>query len=420
MKDAAAHRLYGEAGTWLNRGRGSVIAALLDRYCTRPGDVLDIGSGVGVHLSVLARHGPLDVIETNDEALAALTRRPEIRTLYRQGLPDLELDRRYEVIGAFDVIEHIRDEQLALEWIAEHLVENGLFLVTVPAYQWLFSAHDVANEHYRRYSRGILRDVMPPELRVVRCGYFNSILFPLAVTARAAWSITRRLRIGGNGAITDKQPSRVPGPMDQFFRGVLNTEAAIIKAGVTPPFGLSVFAVARRRPPRVSVVKDLWLSALLRGNGRSTSDAPQLDLSAVVPLYNEQESVGELIEQLIGGLEATGRRYEIILVDDGSTDGTAAAIWRAQTTHEEVRGVFLARNYGQSTAMQAGFDHSRGAIVVTLDGDLQNDPADIARMLRLMEKTGADLVSGWRRDRQDGRLRVWVSQVANRVISRMT
>ncbi len=145
-----------------------------------------------------------------------------------------------------------------------------------------------------------------------------------------------------------------------------------------------------------------------------------LGLSAVVPLYNEERSVAELVERLIDGLGATGRTFEIVLVDDGSTDGTARAIAEAEAAHGAVRGVFLLRNYGQSTALQAGFDKSRGRIVATLDGDLQNDPADIVRMLEVMERTGADLVSGWRKERKDGRPRVWASQVANMIISRIT
>ncbi len=151
-----------------------------------------------------------------------------------------------------------------------------------------------------------------------------------------------------------------------------------------------------------------------------TDTGGEVGLSAIVPLYNEERSVAELVERLVDSLGATGQTFEIVLVDDGSTDGTARAIAGAEAAHGTVRGLFLVRNYGQSTALQAGFDSSRGRIVVTLDGDLQNDPADIVRMLEVMERTGADLVSGWRKERKDGTLRVWASQVANAVISRIT
>jgi glycosyltransferase involved in cell wall biosynthesis len=153
--------------------------------------------------------------------------------------------------------------------------------------------------------------------------------------------------------------------------------------------------------------------------GELASEA-SLQLSIVVPMYNEVECVAPLIARLREVLAAYGRSHEIILVDDGSGDGTTQAILAAEQADERVRGVFLARNYGQSTAMQAGFDVARGDVVVTMDGDLQNDPADIPRLIRLLEERDVDVVSGWRQDRQDEPLRKLFSRLANRLISRMT
>ena len=157
----------------------------------------------------------------------------------------------------------------------------------------------------------------------------------------------------------------------------------------------------------------------------TSTDTPQRgvdgpDLSAVVPLFNEVESLDELVERLSKSLQAMKRPFEILLVDDGSTDETASKIRDKEALHPEVRGVFLARNYGQSTAMQAGFDHSRGRIVVTLDGDLQNDPDDIARMVDLMEESGADLVCGWRIKRQDPLEKKLPSKLFNGVTSKIS
>ncbi len=154
-------------------------------------------------------------------------------------------------------------------------------------------------------------------------------------------------------------------------------------------------------------------------DGKS-DDPPALDVSVVVPLYLEEESVSELTAKLIESLTPLERSFEIILVDDGSRDGTPQEIDKAAKTYPQVRGVFLARNYGQTTAMQAGFDAARGDAVVTLDGDLQNDPADIPRLLKMLDENAADLVSGWRKDRHDGKLRVLFSNVANRLISAVT
>ena len=147
---------------------------------------------------------------------------------------------------------------------------------------------------------------------------------------------------------------------------------------------------------------------------------PPVQVSAVVPVYNEVENVADLLAEIHASLTGFGRSFEIIIVDDGSSDGTQAVVQGCAARYPELRPVFLARNYGQSTAMQAGFDHARGEVVVTLDGDLQNDPADIPLLVETLEREDVDLVSGWRRDRHDDFLRVRLSRVANRLISRMT
>ena len=152
------------------------------------------------------------------------------------------------------------------------------------------------------------------------------------------------------------------------------------------------------------------------------SRAPDLkiQISVVVPVYNEQENIAELTERTIEVLVGLGRAYELLLVDDGSTDETSLRIGEQAARRPQVRGIFLARNYGQSTAMQAGFDAAKGELIVTLDGDLQNDPADIVMMLTMLETTGADLICGWRAERKDGALRKLLSNLANSIISKVT
>jgi glycosyltransferase involved in cell wall biosynthesis len=121
-------------------------------------------------------------------------------------------------------------------------------------------------------------------------------------------------------------------------------------------------------------------------------------------------------------LEPSGRPFELIVVDDGSKDGSAALLATLAEGRAWLRPVFLARNYGQSAALQAGFDAARGAVIVTLDGDLQNDPADIPGLLKtLEERPEIGMISGWRKDRKDAFfLRKIPSWIANAVISRMT
>jgi dolichol-phosphate mannosyltransferase len=139
-------------------------------------------------------------------------------------------------------------------------------------------------------------------------------------------------------------------------------------------------------------------------------------LSIVVPLYNEAESV----EKLVGAIDDEASRlecdYEIILVDDGSTDGTWTSIERLKKTTPNLRGIKFRKNFGQTAAMVAGFEHASGQVIITMDGDLQNDPADIALLLRKMEE-GYDIVSGWRKHRKDHWSRVLPSKVANWLIS---
>ena len=143
------------------------------------------------------------------------------------------------------------------------------------------------------------------------------------------------------------------------------------------------------------------------------------DISVVVPLHDEVENVDELHAQLTRSLESMGRPYEILLVDDGSTDGTPARLLEAEARDPRVRVLRLRRNFGQTAAFAAGFDHARGAIVVTCDGDLQNDPGDIPAMVAKLE-SGFDMVCGWRVNRQDTASRRLPSRAANWIISRAT
>ncbi|MEI6031156.1 MAG: glycosyltransferase family 2 protein [Synechococcaceae cyanobacterium ELA739] len=144
-------------------------------------------------------------------------------------------------------------------------------------------------------------------------------------------------------------------------------------------------------------------------------------LSVVVPLYNEEGSLPHLVAQLLAALQPLGRSFEIVLVDDGSRDGTAALLQDIAARTPELVAVLLRRNYGQTAAMAAGFDASRGEILVTLDGDLQNDPADIPLLLNQLEQGQLDLVSGWRHQRQDNTIsRLLPSLLANLLIARVT
>ncbi|MEW6166137.1 MAG: glycosyltransferase family 2 protein [Pseudomonadota bacterium] len=145
-------------------------------------------------------------------------------------------------------------------------------------------------------------------------------------------------------------------------------------------------------------------------------------LSVVVPLYNEAGNVLPLVDRIHVALADHAAPWELILVDDGSRDATAAEVAQARERHgEHVRSLRFARNHGQTAAMQAGIDAARGELIATLDGDLQNDPADIPRMIEALQRRDLDLLCGRRADRQDAWLwRKLPSRIANRLIARVT
>jgi glycosyltransferase involved in cell wall biosynthesis len=156
--------------------------------------------------------------------------------------------------------------------------------------------------------------------------------------------------------------------------------------------------------------------------GRKDPSSPPrelLDLSIVVPVHDEEDNVAPLYDALKTALGALGRSYEIIVVDDGSRDDTYQRLVRLAEADDRFRVIKLRRNFGQTAAMAAGFDHAVGDVVIPMDGDLQNDPADIPRLLAKLEE-GYDVVSGWRKDRQDNAVRRLPSRMANWLIGRVT
>jgi len=152
------------------------------------------------------------------------------------------------------------------------------------------------------------------------------------------------------------------------------------------------------------------------------ADNPALQVSIVIPVYNEEANIIDLVERVGTALKKSGKSFELICVDDGSRDGSAAALERLTADRPWLKPLYLIRNYGQSAALQAGFDAAQGEIIVTLDGDLQNDPDDVPELLQMMDRQpDIDVISGWRKDRQDRTLsRKVPSLIANRVISSAT
>jgi glycosyltransferase involved in cell wall biosynthesis len=144
-------------------------------------------------------------------------------------------------------------------------------------------------------------------------------------------------------------------------------------------------------------------------------------LSVVIPMYEEADSVGPLLAALHAGLQDYTGKWELICVDDGSRDATYAELSQCRDRYgTHVRLIRMRRNFGQTAAMQAGIDAARGRYVATMDGDLQNDPADLTRMVAELEARDLDLLQGWRKRRQDTPVRKFFSRVANRLIAHVT
>jgi glycosyltransferase involved in cell wall biosynthesis len=136
-------------------------------------------------------------------------------------------------------------------------------------------------------------------------------------------------------------------------------------------------------------------------------------LSLVIPAYNEQENVPTLLQRVEAALNQTGKPFEVIIIDDGSTDGTPTLLAEAMQRSPWLRVLRMAENRGQSAAFEAGFKAARGQVIATIDADLQNDPEEIPRLLPMLD--GCDMVTGWRKDRHDTTFRRLQTRIANRI-----
>ena len=146
----------------------------------------------------------------------------------------------------------------------------------------------------------------------------------------------------------------------------------------------------------------------------------KIDISIIIPMYNEEDSLPHLIKSIKDTMKSTKLGWELIGVDDGSIDDTVKVMKAEAKNCKEFQPLYLRRNYGQTAAMQAGFDHAKGEVFITMDGDMQNDPSDIPMLLDVMKKEDADIVSGWRKNRKDDGFRTFLSRNANKLLSRVT
>jgi len=225
---------------WWYRGRRRVLAELLRRTVTLPkrAKILELGCGTGHNLAMLSQFGVVDALELDEEARNIAEKRLGHRVMSAP-LPEIQevADGAYDLIGAFDVIEHIDDDQAALASIASKLKHGGTLVLTVPAHPWLWSAHDTVNHHKRRYSKRALKQLIDRSpLKLEKIGYFNSLLFPLAVAKRVA------SKLSGSKDASIGLPSP---PVNSALERAFAAERHLIGRVGLPP-GLSLFAVAKQ------------------------------------------------------------------------------------------------------------------------------------------------------------------------------
>lgn len=222
---------------WWYRARREVLAALIRRRIQpQPGArILEIGCGTGHNLTMLGQFGHVEAIEVDPAARAVAEQRLG-RPVGSAPLPELNgvPEASFDMIASLDVIEHIEDDAAALASIARRLKPGARFLMTVPAHQWMWSAHDVVNHHHRRYSKAQLKALVDNSpLKLEAIGYLNSLLFPVAVAARLAGKVT------GKDDSDDKLP---PAPVNAVLERAFALERHLIgRVSLTP--GLSLFAI---------------------------------------------------------------------------------------------------------------------------------------------------------------------------------
>lgn len=229
---------------WWYVARRRILERLIDRALALPpaARILEIGCGTGHNFEMLKGLGSLDAVEIDPQARALASRRLG-REVQAAPLPDLPgiAEKSYHLVALLDVLEHVDADEAALSSIASRLAPGGRILVTVPAYQWMWSAHDVAHHHKRRYSkRGLKRVAEAAGLRVERIGFFNSLLLPLAAAARIAGKLAGR---------TSSDDAIPPAPVNKLLRFVFGLERHLV-GRVPLPAGLSLFAILAPRSTR--------------------------------------------------------------------------------------------------------------------------------------------------------------------------
>lgn len=249
MKKKAYKQYIGEVDNWLHRGRRLLLETCLGLCYPSPAmrekslQIFEIGAGSGKNIEVLSNFGVVDAVELEPIAIEILKDSLHVQRLFTNKAP-FPLDHKYDVICAMDFLEHVENDKQVFNWMVEHLKDDGLLFLTVPAYQFLFSYHDVSLGHYRRYRLKQLVALNENRLLLLKKGYFNFLLFPLVVASRMLERM-KPSRVKGQ----EKQSSTVHPYLERLFFHILKTEANFIRKYPLFPFGLTAFALFRKCEP---------------------------------------------------------------------------------------------------------------------------------------------------------------------------
>jgi len=225
---------------WWFAGRRKIIKSILDRFYEKTAfnKILEVGCGTGGNLALLSKYGTLVAIELDDEALEVSAKR-NICPIHKGSLPDqLQLTDKFDLICMLDVLEHIEDDLQSLHNIASRLNDNGMLLITVPAYNFLWSAHDEMHHHKRRYTRKQLKElILKNGLTIKYSTYFNTLLFPIVYSVRLVGKLINKI-----------QPPDVntPSPViNWILQHFFQLEIPLLNM-TTLPFGVSILVIAEK------------------------------------------------------------------------------------------------------------------------------------------------------------------------------
>lgn len=228
---------------WWFAARRDILSELIKKLSlSANATVLEIGCGTGANLQMLDQHGALSAMEY-DEKACAMANTLGACSVRAGGLPhDVPYaDASFDLVCMLDVLEHIEDDEAALSRVLRLAKPGGLFLVTVPAYQWLWSDHDVEHQHFRRYTaQGLRAKALAAGWQIERAAYFNTLLFPLVAVARLAGKLLPRKHAVGTSLPVTRANS--------LLRKIFGAERHVVASRGGFPFGVSVVAVMRRPP----------------------------------------------------------------------------------------------------------------------------------------------------------------------------